>query len=70
MTRKQPTVRDTFDLFERIHQANKPRAVGDKVLAYRGNAVATIVRIDGCLVYLDNGDAMHISKVRSAPEGK
>ena len=51
-----------------LGEARKPRAVGDVVQSYNGRATTKIKAIDGDLVTLENGDRLHISKVRSAKE--
>ena len=52
-------------LLSRLAEATAPRKVGDLVSNYRGTANARIVEIRDSAVYLDNGDSLHISKVRN-----
>lgn len=64
--RRRPTVVEVVELFGRIHEANRPRAVGDRVLSYDLGSETTIAKIEGSIATLANGDKMHVSKVRSA----
>jgi len=44
--------------------------VGERCRAYRGDAVTTVSRVEGDIVYLENGDSMHWSRMRRVPAGR
>lgn len=39
---------------------------GDRCLAYKGDEVTAVERIEGSIAYLENGDSLHVSKMRRA----
>ena len=66
-TNKRTTAaQDRAYLAERLQDANRRWAVGDVCRAYRGDAVTKIASVDGDIVTLENGDALHVSNVRRA----
>jgi len=57
-------------LQRKFDDLNTQWLVGMPCLAYRGSEVTTIVKLEGDAAYLANGDSMHISRMRRAPNYK
>lgn len=67
MARRYTTARqDAAFLFSRLADARREWKPGDACRSYRGDANTTVDRREGDLVFLANGDSMHVSKMRSA----
>lgn len=56
---------DMAFLAKRFGDASKKWKVGDECMSYKGNEVTKVSRIDGPIIYLANGDSMHVSKMKS-----
>ena len=64
MMGRKRTLEDAQFLSRRLADATRAWRPGDECRSYRGNETTTVLRVDGEIVYLANGDSMHVSKMR------
>lgn len=67
MKRHTTRAEDAAFLQRRVVDATHAWKVGDGCLPYRGREVTSVVRIDGDIIHLANGDALHRSHMRRIP---